>query len=98
MIHFTCPRCAKKLKGPDSLAGGRADCPQCGHGIAVPLVSVDDEPGRELLHWGDSLIQRSRDFRALVSWGFALAVPLCLIVFIVWALAQWALSRQGQGP
>lgn len=35
-IDVTCPGCRKTLRAPDTLAGKRVKCPQCGGAIAVP--------------------------------------------------------------
>lgn len=40
-IPVTCGGCGKSLKARDSFAGRAVKCPQCGHGITVPLAEED---------------------------------------------------------
>ncbi len=39
-ISCECPSCGKRLKAPDSAAGKRAKCPQCGNPVTIPAEKV----------------------------------------------------------
>ncbi len=41
-ISCQCPACGKRLKAPDSAAGKRARCPQCGEPVPIPAERVYD--------------------------------------------------------
>jgi predicted RNA-binding Zn-ribbon protein involved in translation (DUF1610 family) len=41
-ISCTCPSCGKKLKAPDSAAGKKAKCPQCGNPVQIPAEKIYD--------------------------------------------------------
>ena len=42
-ISFSCPRCGKKLKAPDSAAGKSSKCPGCGSPVTCPEPVYDAE-------------------------------------------------------
>jgi hypothetical protein len=44
MIAMKCPHCMKKMKVPDSHAGGWEKCPACGRDIPVEDIPLDDIP------------------------------------------------------
>lgn len=44
MIKFRCSECDKKLGVPDSAAGKRVKCPQCGSPARVPADGVSESP------------------------------------------------------
>jgi DNA-directed RNA polymerase subunit M/transcription elongation factor TFIIS len=39
-ISCQCPSCGKRLKAPDSAAGKKAKCPQCGSSVPIPAEKV----------------------------------------------------------
>ena len=41
-ISCECPSCGKRLKAPDSAAGKRALCPQCGNPVQIPTEIIHD--------------------------------------------------------
>lgn len=41
-ISCECPSCGKRLKAPDSAAGKRAKCPQCGNPVEIPAEKIYD--------------------------------------------------------
>ena len=43
-IAVLCPKCQKKLTGPDSLAGRRAKCPRCGLVMQIPAAGPKPQP------------------------------------------------------
>ncbi len=42
-ISFSCSKCGKKLKAPDSAAGKSSKCPQCGSSVTCPEPVYDAE-------------------------------------------------------
>ena len=42
MLTISCPRCSKKLKGPDELQGKSVKCGKCGHKFQVQAVAASD--------------------------------------------------------
>ncbi len=42
-ISVNCQECGKSLKAPDSLAGKKAKCPQCGNVVPIPAAVLDAE-------------------------------------------------------
>lgn len=44
-IRVFCPRCGKKLKAPDELAGKRARCPGCGAAVELPAAEPSAADG-----------------------------------------------------
>jgi DNA-directed RNA polymerase subunit RPC12/RpoP len=42
MIRFSCARCGKALRAPESMAGKRGKCAQCGVANLVPVVTAVD--------------------------------------------------------
>ena len=47
-IDVGCPKCAGRLKAPDSAAGKRAKCPRCGATVDVPAVAAPAEQAAPL--------------------------------------------------
>ena len=43
-IEFSCPKCKKKLKVKDELAGKKIKCPGCGSPAAVPAAAAEKVP------------------------------------------------------
>ena len=37
-IHYRCPRCTKPLQSPAKMAGEKANCPECGQRLQIPLA------------------------------------------------------------
>lgn len=44
MINFNCPKCKKKIKAPDAVAGRNVPCPSCNARIDVPKSDAPVEP------------------------------------------------------
>jgi len=44
-VSATCPGCGKRLSGPDSAAGHKARCPQCGQVVQFPSAGGAAAPG-----------------------------------------------------
>ncbi len=42
-ISVNCSECGKSLKAPDTLAGKKAKCPQCGAVVPIPAAVLDAE-------------------------------------------------------
>jgi len=72
-IWFNCPACEKKLVVDVTAGGFRADCPECGKNIPIPVRSTV-YPG-----WVKSL---------LVNSAQALVVALCAGLALWWALHE----------
>ena len=63
MIRTRCPHCQEPVKAPDSLAGKKGRCPECGGVIPLPIGKSEIESAAS--------IQHSANAQA----GLALAVP-----------------------
>ncbi|MFN0051574.1 MAG: hypothetical protein ACKV0T_05245 [Planctomycetales bacterium] len=46
-ISVECPSCGKRLKAPDSAAGKKAKCPQCGTPVPIPEMVYEAEEAEE---------------------------------------------------
>lgn len=77
MIRFACPKCRGQLKAAENQAGTKTTCPKCGHVFTLPAVFEDDEPGRAVLSYGDSLA------RTLVRFGQVLALLFLAVIVAV---------------
>jgi DNA-directed RNA polymerase subunit RPC12/RpoP len=49
MIEFRCSNCNKKINTPDSYAGKRGKCPQCGHIVCVPTPQKESEHEKQAI-------------------------------------------------